>query len=90
MWGAPTLYFCGHVQRKRLEAQVRIHAEKVAAAKEGEEGEEAYEVAMDDDFVTALEYGMPPTAGMVRVPHSPSFFVDATVFSRCVVMLCKV
>jgi hypothetical protein len=27
---------------------------------------DAYEVGMDEDFITALEYGMPPTAGMVR------------------------
>ena len=26
----------------------------------------AYEVGMDEAFVTVLEYGMPPTAGMVR------------------------
>lgn len=25
---------------------------------------DAYEVGMDEDFITALEYGMPPTAGM--------------------------
>jgi len=29
---------------------------------------DAYEVGMDEDFITALEYGMPPTAGMVRIP----------------------
>ncbi len=34
---------------------------------------DAYEVGMDEDFITALEYGMPPTAGMVRDWESVKF-----------------
>ncbi|XP_004515332.1 lysine--tRNA ligase, chloroplastic/mitochondrial [Cicer arietinum] len=58
-------------QRGRLEDQVRQHEKKRAAVstngdkKEGIENEdELYEVTLDDDFVTALEYGMPPASGM--------------------------
>jgi len=62
-------------QRARLEAQVVAHAQQRTAAAQRAEAsgnqdakdaaeELSYDVRMDEDFVAALEYGMPPTGGM--------------------------
>ncbi|CAN4113810.1 unnamed protein product [Withania somnifera] len=48
-------------QRRRLEEQVRQHNENKAASGLNKAG---YEVTLNEDFLTALEYGTPPASGM--------------------------
>lgn len=58
-------------QRARFEEQIRQHNKQAALVplSDSAEGKSlsddySYEVSLDDDFLTSLEYGMPPASGM--------------------------
>lgn len=38
---------------------------EVSSAEAKKSDDDSYDVTLDDDFLTALEYGMPPASGMV-------------------------
>lgn len=59
-------------QRSRFEEQIKQHDKKRASLDsrsksiedKGEVDDYSYEVSLDEDFITSLEYGMPPASGM--------------------------
>lgn len=66
-----------------MEDQVRQHNHKQTSVHKTEtkndKGDDKssvnhYDVTLDEDFVTSLEYGMPPASGMVCDTHMNIYF----------------
>lgn len=51
-------------QHNEKKAAIVAEADSVSE-KEQKVDDELYEVSLDEDFLTALEYGMPPASGLV-------------------------
>ena len=74
------------MQRRRFENQIKQHnTTRAARAKvkftedRGDEDDYSYEVCLDEDFSTSLEYGMPPASGMVWLIN----FLQIVCYSDC-------
>ncbi|KAK8943788.1 hypothetical protein KSP40_PGU004635 [Platanthera guangdongensis] len=52
--------------------QIEQHNEKRAtfADQKRENDDYSYDISLDEDFVTALEYGMPPASGMLTIQET--------------------
>ena len=54
--------------RQHNEKKTAIDAELVDCEEnKNKSDDDSYEVTLDEDFLTALEYGMPPASGMVCI-----------------------
>jgi lysyl-tRNA synthetase class II len=84
------------LQRSRFENQIKQHnAKRAAMAKEVKstegEGDDdySYEVSLDEDFLTSLEYGMPPASGMVGLIKLCIFATANTLLFLELQIICR-